>query len=110
MCLVQISADTLLVVAEVVRLVRLGRDLEMVALPPLSPPRLLHSCSLLPSGSVLVAGGRGIWTDQLLSHTEIMDIGQGQLQWERSADLGKEYSQLRHYIPVPQCILGSMVP
>ena len=95
MCLVQISADTVMVVAEVVMMVRLGRDLEMVALPPLSSPRKFHSCSLLPSGAVLVAGGRGVWTDQLVSQTEIMDIGRGNLQWERSADLGKKYSQLR---------------
>ena len=91
MCHVQISADTLLVVAHEVVMVRQGPTLEWVPLPPLAKPRKFHACALLPSGAVLVAGGSGIEDDQLVTETEILDIGRGNLQWETSASISERY-------------------
>ena len=90
--MVQLADNMMMVIAEKVVVFRLENTIRVTLLPLLEFPRQFHSCALLRSGSVLVAGGREIWTQELRPQAEILKLGEEELSWVEYGAIGTEHT------------------
>ena len=91
-CALQISSNMLLVIAEKVLLIfRHNATWKSFVLPQLNEPRHLHSCSILTSGTVLVAGGEDPFNKKPILVTETLDLPKYNIEstkWKNVGNLG----------------------
>ena len=97
-CMVQLADNMMMVIAEKVVVFRLENTIRVTLLPLLEFPRQFHSCALLRSGSVLVAGGREIWSQELRPQAEILKLGEGELSWVEYGAIGTEHTYVFSYV------------
>ena len=88
-CMVQLADNIVMVIAEKVVIIRLEETIRFSLLPPLEYPRQFHSCVLLRSGHVLVAGGQDIWSKELRPQAEILRLEERRMDWEEHGSIGE---------------------
>ena len=91
-CALQISSNMLLVISQKVLLIfRDEATWKSFVLPSLIEPRHLHACSILTSGSVLVAGGEDPFNKKPILVTEVLDLPNYNMEstkWKTVGNLG----------------------
>ena len=88
-CMVQLADNIVMVIAEKIVIIRLEETIRFSLLPPLEYPRQFHSCVLLRTGHVLVAGGQDIWSKELRPQAEILRLEERRMGWEEHGSIGE---------------------
>ena len=99
-CMVQLADNIVMVIAEKVVMIRLEETIRFTLLPPLKHPRQFHSCALLRSGQVLVAGGQDIWSKELQPQAEMLSLEEKRLGWREYGSIGEKLSCRESTMPL----------
>merc|ERR1719480_108150 len=85
-------------------MIRLEETIRFSLLPPLEYPRQFHSCVLLRTGQVLVAGGQDIWSKELRPQVEILRLEERRMGWKEQGYIGIPRNYPRLFVAHGGCV------